>query len=122
MTRTLCRPFVLLGPVVFLIVLATIPAAPVTGQSGGRQSPAGEWRSYGADLANTRYSPLDQINAENFSKLEVAWRFKTDNLGPTIDAARLHLVRLRSCCTPTASRRLRRRAQRPRGATRPSST
>ena len=26
--------------------------------------------------------PLDQINAENFSKLEVAWRFKTDSLGP----------------------------------------
>ncbi len=25
--------------------------------------------------------PLDQINASNFSKLEVAWRFKTDNLG-----------------------------------------
>jgi len=43
---------------------------------------AGEWPSYGRDLANTRYSPLDQINASNFSKLEVAWRFKTDFLGP----------------------------------------
>ena len=32
--------------------------------------------------ASTRYSPLDQINAGNFNKLEVAWRFKTDNLGP----------------------------------------
>src|SRR5712691_316550 len=42
----------------------------------------GEWRTYGGDLANTRYSPLDQINASNFNKLEVAWRFKTDNLGP----------------------------------------
>src|ERR1019366_3706511 len=30
----------------------------------------------------TKYSPLDQINAANFNKLEVAWRFKTDNLGP----------------------------------------
>ena len=28
-----------------------------------------------------KYKPLDQINASNFSKLEVAWRFKTDNLG-----------------------------------------
>jgi quinoprotein glucose dehydrogenase len=45
-------------------------------------SEGGEWRSYGSDLANTRYSPLDQITAENFSKLEVAWRFKTDSLGP----------------------------------------
>ena len=52
---------------------------PATAQSGAR---AGEWRSYGADLANTRYSPLDQINAGNFKNLEVAWRFKTDNLGP----------------------------------------
>src|SRR5206468_1578337 len=41
-----------------------------------------EWRHYAADLANTRYAPLDQINATNFNKLEVAWRFKSDNLGP----------------------------------------
>jgi glucose dehydrogenase len=41
-----------------------------------------EWRTYGGDLGNTRYSPLGQINAENFSKLEIAWRYKTDNLGP----------------------------------------
>jgi len=42
----------------------------------------GEWPTYGADLGNTHYSPLDQINADNFSKLQVAWRFKTDSLGP----------------------------------------
>ena len=40
-----------------------------------------EWPTYGADLANTKYRPLDQIDAANFNKLEVAWRFKTDNLG-----------------------------------------
>ena len=43
---------------------------------------SGEWRTYGGDLANTRYSPLDQITADNFTTLQVAWRFKTDNLGP----------------------------------------
>jgi quinoprotein glucose dehydrogenase len=50
----------------------------------GAQSGAtnGEWRTYGGDLGNTHYSPLDQIGAGNFSKLQVAWRFKTDNLGP----------------------------------------
>jgi glucose dehydrogenase len=42
----------------------------------------GEWPHYNADIKGTRYSPLDQINATNFSKLEVAWRFKTDNFGP----------------------------------------
>ena len=35
-----------------------------------------------ATSGSTRYAPLDQINAENFSKLTVAWRFKTDSLGP----------------------------------------
>src|SRR6266853_821715 len=41
-----------------------------------------EWASYSADVKGTRYRPLDQINATNFNDLEVAWRFKTDNLGP----------------------------------------
>ncbi len=49
------------------------------GQSGTKN---GEWRNYGGDLGSTRYAPLDQINADNFSKLEIAWRFKTDSLGP----------------------------------------
>jgi quinoprotein glucose dehydrogenase len=51
---------------------------PAGAQSGAKN---GEWRTYGGDLGNTHYSPLDQINAGNFSKLQVAWRFKTDNLG-----------------------------------------
>ena len=42
----------------------------------------GEWPTYSGDLAATRYSPLDQINAANFSKLQLAFRFKTENLGP----------------------------------------
>jgi quinoprotein glucose dehydrogenase len=48
------------------------------GQSGTKN---GEWRNYGGDQGSTRYAPLDQINADNFSKLELAWRFKTDSLG-----------------------------------------
>lgn len=52
---------------------------PLGAQMGAQN---GEWRSYGGDLGNTHYAPLDQINAGNFSQLKVAWRFKTDNLGP----------------------------------------
>ena len=53
------------------------------GQNTGQPSTKnGEWPMYTADLRGSKYSPLDQINAGNFSKLEVAWRFKTDNLGP----------------------------------------
>ncbi len=55
-------------------------STPGTGQSGAKN---GEWRNYGADLGNTHYSPLDQVNADNFYKMQVAWRFKTDNLGPS---------------------------------------
>ncbi|HTA70877.1 MAG TPA: pyrroloquinoline quinone-dependent dehydrogenase [Bryobacteraceae bacterium] len=40
-----------------------------------------EWPSYNADVRGSRYRPLDQINASNFNKLEVAWRFKTDSIG-----------------------------------------
>ncbi len=54
----------------------------LSGQSGNQPSTKnGEWPHYAADLKGTRYSPLDQINASNFKELEVAWRFKTDNLG-----------------------------------------
>src|SRR6202790_4585246 len=73
--KRLSRWIVLCAPVVYLLCV-TIPA---TAQSGAKN---GEWQTYGGDLASTRYSPLDQINADNFNKLAVAWRFKTDSLGP----------------------------------------
>ena len=58
-------------------------AAGLSGQSGTQPSTKnGEWPDYTADIKGTKYSPLDQINASNFNKLEVAWRFKTDSLGP----------------------------------------
>src|SRR5687767_2744145 len=84
MSRRSLRTVAALGAGAFAIVAAVWVSAPgATAQSKpGSAGPAGEWRTYGADLANTRYSPLDQINAENFGKLEVAWRFKTDGLGP----------------------------------------
>jgi glucose dehydrogenase len=50
-------------------------------QSGQPSTKNGEWAYYTADVRGSRYSPLDQINASNFNQLEVAWRFKTDNLG-----------------------------------------
>ena len=65
--------------IVSLTCLLAWVTLPIIGQNGAANT---EWRSYGADLANTRYSSLDQVNASNFKNLEVAWRFKTDNLGP----------------------------------------
>src|SRR5579871_6000958 len=48
-------------------------------------APDTEWRNYANDLASTRYSPLDQINASNFNNLEVAWSYSTNALGPRPD-------------------------------------
>ena len=35
----------------------------------------GEWRSYAGDVAGTKYSPLDQIDASNFERLEMQWEW-----------------------------------------------
>jgi quinoprotein glucose dehydrogenase len=69
---------------VFAVLLAlTSVVTQAWGQASGQPSTKnGEWPYYTADAKGTKYSPLDQINASNFDKLEVAWRFKTDNLGP----------------------------------------
>ena len=73
-----------LVPAIALLAVGLATFAPrMAGQNTGQPSTKnGEWPMYTADLAGSKYSPLDQINASNFSKLEVAWRFKTDNLGP----------------------------------------
>ena len=62
-----------------LLAAVALISMPAAAQQG---APNGEWATYGGDLGHTRYSALDQIDAENFSDLEVAWRFKTANLGP----------------------------------------
>src|SRR4029077_19926945 len=79
MTRRASR-FLLPGvPLVAAIVWMTTGTA---GQTTGQPSTKnGDWPSYNADVRGSGESPLDQISAENFSKLESARRFKTDNLG-----------------------------------------
>ena len=61
--------------------------APVAVQVNDR--PVGEWRYIGGDAAHTRSSPLDQIDASNFEDLDVAWTWRGDNFGPSVD----HLFR-----------------------------
>src|SRR5258707_14320436 len=63
-------------------VLAALNAG-LFGQATGQPSTKnGDWPHYTADIKGTGYSPLAQTNGSNFSQLEVAWRFKPDNLGP----------------------------------------
>src|SRR6185369_2848720 len=40
-----------------------------------------DWISYNRDWSETRFSPLDQINASNVSKLGLAWSYDIPNVG-----------------------------------------
>ncbi len=71
----------ILGATAAILALWATPATTQQGASNG--SSDANWGSYGGDAGNTRYSPLNQIDASNFSKLQLAWTFSTANLGPT---------------------------------------
>jgi quinoprotein glucose dehydrogenase len=65
-----------------LALTGVLCTAVVPGVHAQRGAVGGEWPTYGGDLGHTRYAPLEQIDASNFNRLEIAWRFKTDSLGP----------------------------------------
>src|SRR5450631_1738559 len=85
MTRTFKRT--VLATVSVAGALGLMASAPhltarLSGQAPGFPTTKnGEWPYYTGDVKGSRYSPLDQINGSNFNQMEVAWRFKTDNLG-----------------------------------------
>jgi len=59
-------------------VVAAAGSESVTGASAVLADyPAGEWRMQSRDFANTRYSPLDQIDRKNVARLRIAWTFAT---------------------------------------------
>ena len=58
-----------------MATLAALTAVPALAQQGAPAN--GEWPTYGGDLASSKYSPLDQIDASNFGDLEIAWRWQS---------------------------------------------
>ena len=74
--RTLVLTFALATalPVAFL-AFSPQAASPMM-KNLARDNAPGEWRFWGADAWGTRYSPLDQINANNFNSLQIAWQYK----------------------------------------------
>jgi quinoprotein glucose dehydrogenase len=64
-TGTRARRALVQGVVLAMLVLQA--------SSVGAQTSDGEWRSYGGDPGSMKYTPLDQINAENVSQLKVLW-------------------------------------------------
>ena len=86
MNRTASRLFksTALAAAAFAAITLT-PAPSAHAQQG--HPPAVNGASTGATPGSTRYSPLDQINASNVRTLQVAWRWKAQNMGPTPQAA-----------------------------------
>ncbi len=58
----------------FAALLLTFASVPAFAQKG---APSGDWPHFAGDQGSTKYSGLDQINASNFGKLQVAWRWGT---------------------------------------------
>jgi len=79
-TRRLMMTSTVLGTALGAMALPALAQAPAATEPAET-----DWLTYGCDLANTRYAPLDQINAGNFDKLEIAWRCGTENMGTRPD-------------------------------------
>ncbi len=62
------------GALLFAAIVVTAVPRPLAAQAPG------DWRHHHRDQAGTRYSPLDQVDASNVGRLEVAWMFRTDSL------------------------------------------
>ncbi|MXY23244.1 MAG: PQQ-binding-like beta-propeller repeat protein [Acidobacteria bacterium] len=76
------RRAAMLGLALALAAGAAMLMAPAEAQEAARGNPYGEWRYQSADAWGTRYSPIDQIDADNFEDLEVAWVWRGDNFSP----------------------------------------
>ncbi len=66
-------------------LVGVIVAAAILNGHAQQTGNGGEWRSYGSDLANTKYAPLDQINGTNVKNLRIAWRHPA--IDPELKAA-----------------------------------
>lgn len=70
--------------------------------------PDGEWQAYGRTAAGQRYSPLDQITADNVDELQEVWRYRTgqvrnpseDPVETTYEATPLIVDNRLYVCTP----------------------
>jgi quinoprotein glucose dehydrogenase len=74
--------FLLVAATAFAVGLGSVRGDAQAGRTAG---PGVDWPTYGGNLASQRYSSADQITKDNFNRLEIAWRLKTDFLGPRPD-------------------------------------
>ena len=68
-----------------VVLTALIALAAATVGHAQQGAPDGEWPTYGGDAGSTKYSPLDQIDANNVEQLQVVWRWTSPD-GPVVSA------------------------------------
>ena len=86
------RPSLPVSTALAVVVLSACSSASPTGV--GPVTPAGaagagEWVNHGGDLAETRYSALDQITSDNVASLELAWSYRIPRMGARLEATPL---------------------------------
>ncbi|MCP5358334.1 MAG: PQQ-binding-like beta-propeller repeat protein [Pseudomonadales bacterium] len=67
----------------FIASVGIMMCAQAGWSQSGTDVSKGDWPDYNGNMAAQRYSPLDQINADNVGSLRLAWRFATDKFGPS---------------------------------------
>ncbi|MGB4248368.1 MAG: hypothetical protein WBJ75_11665, partial [Pseudohongiellaceae bacterium] len=69
----------------FVLTASALACVPLALGQTGTSVDNGDWPVYHGNEFSQRYSPLDQINADNVGSLQIAWRFSTENFGPPTD-------------------------------------
>lgn len=66
-----------------LLTPSVLVSRPTQAQAVAASGVTAQWSSYGGDKASSKYSPLAQINGDNFSRLRVAWAWRSPEEGIT---------------------------------------
>lgn len=66
--------------------LEQAPGAP--GGAPQQQSRTDQWPAYGGDAGGNRYSPLTQVTPANVNGLQVAWTYRTGELGENAESGK----------------------------------
>ena len=74
-------------PLAFAMVLSL----PMVGMAQGPGTEDGQWTYLGGDAWHTRYTPSDEITAENFANLDVAWQWNAASFGSDVVARLPHV-------------------------------
>ncbi len=81
----LCAPSRRFGPLVAIAAALIIAPSMLAAQGPGTEN--GLWTYLGGDAWHTRYTPADEITADNFDELTMLWRFNAASFGPSTPRA-----------------------------------